>query len=124
MVLVLAVLARFRMQLAHGQPCLATRVSPEQASELAAIFPAARHNATARTIRLAPHDGYEPAGAENGGAGRVVVITAGTGVDVNADAEIRIDTSSVSTDEAVEMLLRYLSRQGYLDGCAGSLETG
>jgi sulfate adenylyltransferase len=40
------------------------------------------------------------------------------------DAEIRIDTSSVSTDEAVEMVLRYLSRQGYLDGCAGSLETG
>ena len=69
----------FRMQLAHGQHCLATRVSSEQASELAAIFPTARHNATARTIRLSPRDGHEPAPSENGGAGRVVVITAGTG---------------------------------------------
>jgi NCAIR mutase (PurE)-related protein len=69
----------FRMQLAHGQHCLATRVSPEQASELAAIFPAARHNATARTIRLSPHDGHERGPSESGNAGRVVVITAGTG---------------------------------------------
>src|SRR6266481_7017891 len=46
----------FRMQLAHGQNCLATRVSAEQAGELTAIFPAAHHNATARTLRIAPHD--------------------------------------------------------------------
>ncbi|MGE5192545.1 MAG: nickel pincer cofactor biosynthesis protein LarB [Deltaproteobacteria bacterium] len=69
----------FRMQLAHGQDCLATRVTPEQASELMSIFPAARHNATARTIRLSPHDGRETGVLGNGGTGRVVVITAGTG---------------------------------------------
>jgi pyridinium-3,5-biscarboxylic acid mononucleotide synthase len=33
----------FRMQLSHGQSCLATRLSAEQAGELVALFPAARH---------------------------------------------------------------------------------
>jgi pyridinium-3,5-biscarboxylic acid mononucleotide synthase len=66
----------FRMQRAHGQHSLATRVSAEQASELMAIFPAARHNATARTIRLSTHDQHAVA---PGGLGQVVVITAGTG---------------------------------------------
>jgi NCAIR mutase (PurE)-related protein len=71
----------FRMQLTHGQNCLATRVSADQASELLSLFPGARHNATARTIRLAPAgDGSEPASAaEAGRQGRVAVITAGTG---------------------------------------------
>jgi NCAIR mutase (PurE)-related protein len=71
----------FRMQLAHGQTCLATRVSAEQASELTAIFPAAHHNATARTLRIALHD--LRLGAASGAAeddmGKIVVITAGTG---------------------------------------------
>lgn len=71
----------FRMQLAHCQNCLATRVSAEQASELVAIFPAAQHNATARTLRLSQGylDQTSPASSENGNAGDVVVITAGTG---------------------------------------------
>jgi len=71
----------FRVQLGHGQHCLATRVSAEQASELLAIFPAAQHNATARTIRLAPDDQAVDAAhvVETDGRGRVVVITAGTG---------------------------------------------
>jgi len=67
----------FRMQLAHGQSCLATRVSPEQAAELIGIFPTARHNATARTIRIAPGDARTP--GESGATGKVAVITAGTG---------------------------------------------
>jgi NCAIR mutase (PurE)-related protein len=71
----------FRMQLAHGQSCLATRVSAEQAGELMAIFPEARHNAAARTLRLAPQDVQQGATsvAAGGHAGNVVVITAGTG---------------------------------------------
>ena len=71
----------FRMQLAHGQRCLATRVSADQASELLAIFPAAQHNATARTIRITPEEIQPAPCAANrtATAGRVVVITAGTG---------------------------------------------
>jgi NCAIR mutase (PurE)-related protein len=71
----------FRMQLAHGQRCLATRVPAEQASELMAIFPEAIHNATARTLRLDPHDLPRGAigGAEEGDSGKIVLITAGTG---------------------------------------------
>jgi hypothetical protein len=71
----------FRMQLAHDQNCLATRVSPEQAGELLASFPDAQHNATARTIRLSPAAAGLPSTAtlESGRAGRVAVITAGTG---------------------------------------------
>jgi len=66
----------FRMQLAHGQNCLATRVSPEQAGELAASFPEAQHNATARTIRISAAVTGAP---QIGRSGKVAVITAGTG---------------------------------------------
>jgi NCAIR mutase (PurE)-related protein len=71
----------FRMQLAHGQHCLATRVSPEQAGELLASFPEAQHNATARTIRISPGAAALPptTGRVSGRPGRVAVITAGTG---------------------------------------------
>jgi NCAIR mutase (PurE)-related protein len=71
----------FRMQLAHGQNCLATRVSADQASELLSLFPGAEHNATARTIRLATtgDDGGSGRPKKAGRAGRVAVITAGTG---------------------------------------------
>jgi NCAIR mutase (PurE)-related protein len=71
----------FRMQLAHGQRCLATRVSAEQASELMAIFPSAQHNATARTIRITPEDveAVSRGAFREDEAGLVVVITAGTG---------------------------------------------
>jgi hypothetical protein len=71
----------FRMQLAHGQNCLATRVSPEQAGELMANFPGAQHNATARTIRISPAGqiGHLTAGSASGRSGHVSVITAGTG---------------------------------------------
>jgi hypothetical protein len=67
----------FRMQLAHGQHCLATRLSAEQAGELLALFPTARHNATARTLSILPGD--QPAAFNAIAPGTVVVITAGTG---------------------------------------------
>jgi NCAIR mutase (PurE)-related protein len=41
-----------------------------------AIFPAAIHNATGRTLRLEPHDRHR---GEDGDPGKIVVITAGTG---------------------------------------------
>jgi NCAIR mutase (PurE)-related protein len=71
----------FRAQLAHGQRCLATRVSPEQAAELLVTFPAAVHNPTARTIRIERGQSAadEPSCAVSEPAGHVVVITAGTG---------------------------------------------
>ena len=71
----------FRLQLANGQNCLATRVTAEQAGELMASFPTALHNACARTIRVSPDVTSPHAAAESASvrAGRVAVITAGTG---------------------------------------------
>jgi pyridinium-3,5-biscarboxylic acid mononucleotide synthase len=71
----------FRMQLAYGQSCLATRVSAEQASELMTIFSEAQHNATARTIRIMPEETRKGSRTSSkvDAAGQVVVITAGTG---------------------------------------------
>lgn len=62
----------FQTLLDHGQPCLATRVSPEQAGELLAALPRARHNPVARTLRADPEHPAEPT------RGRVAVISAGT----------------------------------------------
>jgi pyridinium-3,5-biscarboxylic acid mononucleotide synthase len=62
----------FQAQLAHGQNCLATRVSMEQASALTTQFPQARHNAVARTLRIDARVASAP------GRGRVAIITAGT----------------------------------------------
>jgi NCAIR mutase (PurE)-related protein len=69
----------FRMQLDHGQSCLATRLSAEQASKLVALFPEARHNATARTLSIAPNTTQASSDASASAGGLVVVITAGTG---------------------------------------------
>jgi len=65
----------FRTQLAYGQDCLATRVPQGQAEELLALFPEAKHNATARTMRITAGG----ARTEKATAGFVAVITAGTG---------------------------------------------
>lgn len=65
----------FRVQLSHGQSCLATRVNAAQADELRALFPTAQHNPTARTIRIVT-ESSSPQQAEP--SGRVAVITAGT----------------------------------------------
>ena len=55
----------------HGQNCLGTRVSPEQAHVVTQRFPDVIHNSLARTLRLS--HGPKPAVL-----GQVAVITAGT----------------------------------------------
>ncbi|MFQ5733439.1 MAG: nickel pincer cofactor biosynthesis protein LarB [Planctomycetaceae bacterium] len=66
-----AVVATFETLRAHGQPCLGTRASGEQAAALLQKFPEALHNAVARTVRLPP-------AGEKPSAGKVAVITAGS----------------------------------------------
>ncbi len=69
----------------HGQPVLATRITPEQAAGLAAAFPEGRYNAVGRTFRLAcaPSVRVEPSPSPSlkgrGTAAHVAVISAGTG---------------------------------------------
>jgi NCAIR mutase (PurE)-related protein len=64
----------FRRLLADDFGALATRISDDQAKQLAERFPAGRHNAIARTFAIrAERD--SPDGA---GRGRVAVVTAGT----------------------------------------------
>lgn len=57
---------------AAGQDCLATRLSPEQADHLAALFPQAEVDHVARTFWL------PAAGREAKTTGKVLVLTAGT----------------------------------------------
>jgi NCAIR mutase (PurE)-related protein len=57
---------------AHGDGFLATRLDAEARRALAARFPAARVNDTARTVRLA---GDQPVDA---GTGTILIVTAGT----------------------------------------------
>ena len=66
-----AVVEIFRALQADGQPCLATRVSPEQSEVLLNEFPTAIYNAVGRTVRL-------PSEKEGPPAGKVTVVTAGT----------------------------------------------
>jgi NCAIR mutase (PurE)-related protein len=63
----------FDRLVSEGVDVLATRISAEQAAALVPKFPAARHNAVGRTLRIAQPDA-------NGRphAGRVAVVTAGT----------------------------------------------
>ena len=67
-----AIVEIFAALLAHGQDCLATRITPEQAAILLAAYPLAQHNAVARTVRI---DALQPAAATTG---KVVIVTAGT----------------------------------------------
>lgn len=66
-----AIVDVFRALLSHGQPCLGTRVSAEQAQQILADFPRAHHNPVARTIRLEGTSSPPP-------RGRIAVISAGT----------------------------------------------
>jgi NCAIR mutase (PurE)-related protein len=70
-----------------GQDCLATRVSPEQATYLAERFPQAQQDQVARTFWL-------PAGVQGPRVGRVVVITAGT-------SDLPVAREAVVTAEAL-----------------------
>ncbi len=71
-----AILTAFRALRQAGQPCLATRVSPEQSVAIQAEFPDAIVNETARTIRL--HKQETDAGADAPSTGKVFVVSAGT----------------------------------------------
>ena len=63
----------FQSLLENKQEVFATRLCAEHAAELQAVFPDARYNAVARTIRIRPK-GAEPAPL----VGKVAVVTAGT----------------------------------------------
>ncbi|MGQ0633245.1 MAG: nickel pincer cofactor biosynthesis protein LarB [Planctomycetaceae bacterium] len=67
------IVAVFTALLEHGQNCLATRVSPEQAGHVLSAFPAACHNARGRTVRINMPDGDTALPLP-----KVAVITAGT----------------------------------------------
>jgi pyridinium-3,5-biscarboxylic acid mononucleotide synthase len=56
----------------HGEPALATRVSPEQIAGLQSRFPSAMVNTVGRTVRVSRPK-------ENPAVGNVFVVTAGTG---------------------------------------------
>jgi len=79
----------FATLLHHGADVLATRVSPEQAAELLAKFPAAQHNAVGRTFRIAGGGLGTSVPSAKGASGReeerpqehqgkVIIVTAGT----------------------------------------------
>ena len=73
-----------------GQDCLATRVAPELAEQIRVTFPAAEHNATARTIWLPRRD--RPAAV-----GRLLVITAGTS-DLPVAEEARVTATAIGCE--------------------------
>jgi len=63
----------FQRLLAENVPVLATRISPEKAEQLTAVFPEANYNAMGRTFRVAAPDA-----PPQKRCGRVAVVTAGT----------------------------------------------
>lgn len=72
-----AIIAAIAQQLLdRGQRVLATRIDAEKAVALRELLPAARYNATARTLRIDPLSANNAASVRE--AGRVAVITAGT----------------------------------------------
>ncbi len=70
----------FRRLLADGYGALATRLTPEQAAELAQRFPEGRYNQIGRTFSIlnVARSGDRPQHAPSPDAGRVAVVTAGT----------------------------------------------
>jgi pyridinium-3,5-biscarboxylic acid mononucleotide synthase len=71
----------FQAILRHEAEVLATRMTPEQAAELLAKFPAGRYNAIGRTFRISKeiiHEGHEEDKKGKGEGGRVIIVTAGT----------------------------------------------
>jgi NCAIR mutase (PurE)-related protein len=70
----------FRALMDHGADVLATRVTAEQAAELAGRFPQGVYNPVGRTFRipLAAPSGPGPDGRAAVAAGRVAIVTAGT----------------------------------------------
>jgi pyridinium-3,5-biscarboxylic acid mononucleotide synthase len=75
----------------HAQPVLATRITPEQAAGLAAVFSAGRYNELARTFRVGQQlikDSEPSPNPSLQGRGSVAVISAGTG-DLPVAEEVR-----------------------------------
>jgi pyridinium-3,5-biscarboxylic acid mononucleotide synthase len=68
----------FAALLDHGADVLATRVSAEQAAELAPKFPAGRYNAVGRTFRIEGGGLGTSVPSTQARKGRVVIVTAGT----------------------------------------------
>lgn len=66
----------FQTLVDHGENCLATRVSDEQAAALAKQFPQAVNNRMARTFRLMQENSGQQDSEKP--RGKVVVVTAGT----------------------------------------------
>jgi NCAIR mutase (PurE)-related protein len=77
--------------LEHGQGCLVTRISPEVAARLTAVFPEGEYNPVARTFR---RPGPEVQGPK---VGRVVVVTAGTS-DLPVAEEARVTAEAWNCD--------------------------
>jgi len=77
----------FRAQIQHGSPSLATRISPEQAAELAADFSDGLYNPLGRTFRLPASVGH-PSDRPTGNIGRIAIVSAGT-TDMNVAEEAR-----------------------------------
>jgi pyridinium-3,5-biscarboxylic acid mononucleotide synthase len=65
----------FKRLMAEGVDALATRISAEQAVELAPLFPTAHYNPVARTFRV-PRKESDGSAATSGG--HVAIVTAGT----------------------------------------------
>jgi NCAIR mutase (PurE)-related protein len=98
-----------------GQDCLATRVSTEQAAHLAAHFPEAEQDRTARTFWL------PAAGCPRDPVGRVLVLTAGTS-DLPVAQEAAVTARAVGTgvevlaDVGVAGIHRLLRHRERLEG--------
>jgi pyridinium-3,5-biscarboxylic acid mononucleotide synthase len=65
----------FSALLEHGADVLATRMTPDQAHELLAKFPAGRYNAVGRTFRIPNEQGKGETAIK---PGKVAIVTAGT----------------------------------------------
>jgi hypothetical protein len=65
----------FRALIDDGADVLATRVSAEQAAELATLFPEAQYNPVGRTMRIAPAESQPDSRPSRG---TVAIVTAGT----------------------------------------------
>jgi NCAIR mutase (PurE)-related protein len=84
-----------RVLLADGAEALATRVSADKAARLVEIFPEARYNATARTLRVpSPSAAAAP---QKPRRGNVVVVTAGT-IDLPIAEEAKETAAWMGTD--------------------------
>lgn len=83
---------------AAGQDCFATRINPSQAEHLARQFPQAEQDRLARTFWL-PTAGQRPASA-----GRVCVVTAGTGdLPVAQEALVTARVMGVNAELVVDV---------------------